>query len=157
MSGDYYKNLPKKRMAVGMLFFNVNNELLIVKPGYKDWWSIPGGVVEQDESPRVGCIREVKEEIGLDVTPLDLLCVDWTSPMPEKGDAVQVIFYGGILNDAQISAIKLAPEEIIDYCFMPVDDAVPKLGDKLRRRVPKCIEALKSGISVYLEDGELVL
>lgn len=72
MSEEYYKTLPKKRMAVGVLFFNSNNELLIVKPSYKSGWSIPGGVIEQDESPRMGFIREVKEEIGLDVEPLDL-------------------------------------------------------------------------------------
>lgn len=81
MSENYYKNLPKKRMGAGALFFNENNEMLVVKPTYKDHWSIPGGVVEENESPRIACIREVKEEIGLEIRELKFLCVDWTSPV----------------------------------------------------------------------------
>ena len=40
---DYYKNLPRKRMGSGALFFNSKDEALIVKPNYKDHWEIPGG------------------------------------------------------------------------------------------------------------------
>jgi ADP-ribose pyrophosphatase YjhB (NUDIX family) len=48
---NYIKNLPKKRMASGVVFFNEAGEILVVKPGYKDHWSVPGGVIEKDESP----------------------------------------------------------------------------------------------------------
>ena len=57
MSEDYYKNLPKKRMAAGALIFNNQEEILFVKPGYKDHWSIPGGVIEKNESPKAACLR----------------------------------------------------------------------------------------------------
>lgn len=49
---DYLKTLPRKRMACGVLIFNEKNELLIVKNSYKDYWSIPGGVIEENESPQ---------------------------------------------------------------------------------------------------------
>lgn len=61
MGNQYYKGLPKKRMGVGALFLNDKNEILIVKPSYKDHWSVPGGVVDENESPRQACIREVKK------------------------------------------------------------------------------------------------
>ena len=32
-----------------------------------DMWLVPGGHIELDETPEVACIREVKEEVGLDV------------------------------------------------------------------------------------------
>jgi hypothetical protein len=38
-------------MAAGALFFNHRDEILILKPTYRDDWLIPGGVVELDESP----------------------------------------------------------------------------------------------------------
>jgi len=77
MSDDYYKNLPKKRMGVGVLIFNDKEEVLIVKTSYKDHWSIAGGVVEEKESPKETLIREVKEEIGLDLKEVKFLSVDY--------------------------------------------------------------------------------
>jgi len=74
---EYYKTLPKKRAAVGALIFNHSDQLLIVKPNYRDRWLIPGGVVEENESPRAGCAREIKEELSLDLVVNDLVCVDY--------------------------------------------------------------------------------
>ena len=78
LSGRRYLNkLPKKRMGAGCLFFNHEGKILILKPTYKDNWLLPGGVIEANESPRQACIREVKEETGIDCQPTRLLCVDY--------------------------------------------------------------------------------
>ncbi|MCX6716561.1 MAG: NUDIX hydrolase [Candidatus Taylorbacteria bacterium] len=75
MTNDYYKNLPKKRMGAGAIFLNEKDEILIVKPSYKDFWSMAGGVVEKNESPKDACIREVKEEIGINLKEAKLTTV----------------------------------------------------------------------------------
>jgi len=52
-----------------------NGELLLIhrqKPG-RDYYILPGGAVELDESFEEACIREVKEETGLDVLGLQLV------------------------------------------------------------------------------------
>jgi len=52
-----------------------NGELLLIhrqKPG-RDYYILPGGGVELDESFEEACIREVKEETGLDVLGLQLV------------------------------------------------------------------------------------
>ena len=52
-----------------------NNALLVIhrqKPG-QDYYILPGGGVELDESFQEACIREVKEETGLDVLHLQLV------------------------------------------------------------------------------------
>ena len=56
---NYYQRFSKKRIGAGVLLFNENNELLIVKPIYKNYWSIPGGVIDKNETPKNGCIREM--------------------------------------------------------------------------------------------------
>ncbi len=33
-----YEQLPKKRMAAGALFLNERQEILIVKPAYREFW-----------------------------------------------------------------------------------------------------------------------
>ena len=39
----------------------------------KGYWSLPGGVLEIGETLEQGVIREVREETGLEVTPVSML------------------------------------------------------------------------------------
>ena len=48
---EYAALLPKKQVGVAVLLFNSKNELLIVKPDYREGWLVPGGVTDEDESP----------------------------------------------------------------------------------------------------------
>jgi 8-oxo-dGTP diphosphatase len=38
-------------------------------------WDVPGGHVEPGESPLACIVREMKEEMGLDLSDFDLFCV----------------------------------------------------------------------------------
>lgn len=143
-----------KRIAAGALFFDARGELLLVKPTYLDHWSIPGGVVEADESPRDGCAREVREELGLDLPIGRLIAVDYTSADGRSDDSLQFLFDGGTLGDAHVAAIRLPVEELAAFCFLPRADAVARLGaGKLARRMPVCLAAYDAGRTVYLHDG----
>lgn len=65
-------------VAVAALIVNDKNEILIIKRGSepgKGLWSIPGGVVELGEHLHQALRREVKEETGLEILPLELLDV----------------------------------------------------------------------------------
>ena len=72
-----HKQLPKTRMAAGVLLYDEDGRLLIVKPSYRHNWLVPGGIVENNESPWIAAQREVREEIGLAVSKLRLLVIDW--------------------------------------------------------------------------------
>jgi ADP-ribose pyrophosphatase YjhB (NUDIX family) len=43
---------------------------------YAGRWDIPGGFLEEGEHPLAGLVRELKEETGLDVQPLDLFAIE---------------------------------------------------------------------------------
>ena len=74
--------------AAAALFTNPAGQVLLVKPNYRDHWSLPGGILEHGEPPHEGCRREVKEELGLDITPGRLLVVGWAGPdgVPAQAD-----------------------------------------------------------------------
>lgn len=154
---EYYKSLAKKRMAAGVLFLNQQGEILLVNPVYKDRWEIPGGVVEQNESPKAAAEREVKEELGLDVALAELLCVDYVADHEERGDNLQFIFFGGELSAEQINSIRLQQGELKEFRFFDPEKFESgkleiKIGDKLRFRIARALEALKNQKMVYIEN-----
>jgi 8-oxo-dGTP diphosphatase len=149
----YLSSLPTKRMAVGVLFRDRSERVLIVHPTYRPEWLVPGGSVERNESPRYACIREVYEELGLSVSIGRLLCVDYRPHEGQKSESVHFIFDGGVLHDVQISAILLPPDELQEYAFVSMQEAVSKIDIHLARRLRLACTALQSGRMTYAEDG----
>lgn len=151
---EYFSKLYKLPMAVGILLFNNENKVLLLKPTYRDGWLIPGGMVEDSESPMVALKREIKEELGLDLPVGNLLCIDYKSKteLADFDDAsLQVIFDGGVISDGDI---KLDLDEHNELGFYSMEEAVAKCTPKLAKRLPFCFKAKKNGQSVYLENGE---
>lgn len=148
----YLNRLPKKRMGAGCLFFDEQGKMLILKPIYKNHWLLPGGVVENNESPRQACIREVKEEIGLDRQPIRLLCIDYVSDRIHQIESVQFVFLGGIISHE--TQIYLPEAEISTYQFLEPSMALSMLGVRSQRRLEQCLAHLDDPIVVYLENGE---
>lgn len=56
---------------------------------YRGLWDLPGGFLEEGEDPIAALQRELREETGLAIEPLDFLgaYVDWYGP--ERGEGVQ--------------------------------------------------------------------
>jgi 8-oxo-dGTP diphosphatase len=152
---NYYQTLPRKRLAASALFHDEGGNLLIVKPTYRSYWLLPGGSVEENESPRATCIREVKEELDIDVSSVKLLGIDYLSQENEETECLQFAFYCGMLSTAQIHTIKLPSTELNDYCFLPPEKILPILSPKLARGLPYYLEALRKNTIVYLEDGKI--
>ena len=157
MSDRAYQNsLPKKRMGAGALIFDENGRFLLVNPTYKEPWEVPGGVVEANESPAQACVREVREELGLDIELKRLLLVDYLSDSPKKMEALMFIFQGPTLTSAEIEAIQLQAEELSEYRFCTIDEAVGLLNHRLGRRVRRSLAVAVENEPVYVEDQEAV-
>jgi len=154
----YYDSLAKKPIGAGVLFFNQKEELLIVKPWYKNYWSIPGGAVDQNESPQQAVEREVEEEIGLKVKIKNLTCVDYVinQKMGKKADSIQFLFNGGVLSKNQIGKIKIDNVEITEYQFLEIERVLPKLGKIFRKRLKKALATLVKKEIIYLENGKFI-
>lgn len=63
---------------VSLLLIARENKFLLLKRSegehnYSGFWGLPGGGVEQNETPTDAVIREVKEEMGLEISNMRLL------------------------------------------------------------------------------------
>jgi len=152
----YQQTLPRKRVAAGCLLFDASGRLLIVNPTYKDGWEIPGGVVEANESPLDGCVREMREELGIEWRPRGLLCVNFAAETAQRTESLNFIFDGGVLPEEIIAAIRLPAKELAEHRFLEPDEALGLLKRRLRKRVAECLALRSSGITIYLEEEEPV-
>lgn len=155
---EYLKQLPKKFMAAGALLFNDAGELLVLYPSYKEMWEIPGGIVEENESPREAVEREVKEELGLILKVKELLVCDYWHTTDEKPDNLQFIFHGGVLSSDQINSIELDTRELGSFEFVNVSNSevLNELSkrERLGSRLVLALQALESKESYYLENAQ---
>jgi 8-oxo-dGTP diphosphatase len=62
LAGDYTATLPRKRMGSGVLFRDATDRVLLVEPTYKDYWELPGGAVDDDESPHDAARRGARSQ-----------------------------------------------------------------------------------------------
>lgn len=67
----------KEIIAVGIALINEQNQILIARrPAHKALplkWEFPGGKVEKNESFEACIIREIKEELNLDIVPINYI------------------------------------------------------------------------------------
>jgi 8-oxo-dGTP diphosphatase len=137
--------------AAGALFVDDGGRVLVVEPVYKPEWEIPGGRVEAGETPRAACVRELAEELSLDLEPGPLLVVDWA---PREGrDRVLFVFDGGTLTAEQLAAVTLPPDELASWAFVAPADLGSRLAPWLVRRVVAALDAKAAGTTRYLEYG----
>lgn len=151
---EYHRTLPAKRMAAGAVIRNQTGEILLVEPSYKQQWEIPGGVVESNESPLVAAIRELKEELNLDLDPQDLalLSIDYLHETDSRTEALMILFLAPTLTDHQIAALAVAEDELRSCAFLPPEKAAQALGPVVGNRLLRALEAINSTSVVYWED-----
>jgi len=146
---SWYASLPTLYGTAAALITSPDDEVLLVKPNYRDYWSLPGGILEEAEAPEAGCAREVLEEIGLDRPAGPLLAVHWIAPHGERPKPLLAfIFDGGVLDD--FSGIVLQESELDDFRLVPPSELGAYLPPHMAPRVAGALQARESGIPVYL-------
>jgi len=145
----WYASLATMYGTAAALITSPAGEVLLVKPNYRELWSLPGGILEDAEPPEEGCTREVLEEIGLDLAMGPLLALHWIAPSGLRPKPmVAFVFDGGVLSD--FSQIVLQEEEIDEFRLVPPPELAEYLPAHMTSRVAGAIGARETGIPVYL-------
>ncbi|WP_321289745.1 NUDIX hydrolase [uncultured Sunxiuqinia sp.] len=80
-------------------------EILLIRRGidpFNDHWALPGGFMEMDEVLEEACIREVKEETGLELEKVEQFRVYDKVDRDPRGRTLSVIHYGFVGKDAMV-------------------------------------------------------
>lgn len=129
MRGCHYKMEDKFMRHRSMALVIRNQRILMEKLFYGDryFYSIPGGGIEENETPEEAAIRELKEETGLDGTIVKKLAVTYA----RNDGSEEHVFEVGVPDD-QEPIIGYDPEEPLDnqpikeVCWMKLDELSEK-------------------------------
>ncbi|MFF0744708.1 NUDIX domain-containing protein [Streptomyces sp. NPDC004111] len=141
-------------LAAGVLLFDAQDRVLLVDPTYKPGWEFPGGVVESGEAPARAGVREVAEEIGIQLDRVPrLLVVDWEPPRPPAFGGLRMLFDGGRLNGDEARQVLLPGPELREWRFVTEEAAAGMLPPERYERLRWALRARERGTVLNLEAG----
>jgi 8-oxo-dGTP diphosphatase len=141
----------RKRVAAKVVMRDQTGRILLVNPTYKEYWDLPGGMVEANEPPRVAAEREIAEELGFQAQIGHLLGIDWIGAHGPWDDHLVFTFDGGTLIDAAIKELRIVDNEISEFCFFLARDASRLLRRDVAQRLMRAVDSLETEQVCYME------
>lgn len=131
------KNYPE--VTVGALILNKKGDVLLVRS--PKWLggklSVPGGHINYCEKAYDAIVREVKEEVGIKVKPVELLAVQDVILPEEFYDHSKHFIFLDFLCEAITDDVKVDRKEISEYIWVNPEEALSMDIEKYTRRLIK--------------------
>jgi ADP-ribose pyrophosphatase YjhB (NUDIX family) len=128
--GQRAVRLATPNFTVGALGLITNDgtHLLMVRPTYRDGWMPPGGLLQRGETPAEAVVREVREELGVEVefAPYHRVSIDVDR---------QVVTFVSVGVVPEGTAFVPQTPELSDACWFSVD-ALPPMPSDFTEGVP---------------------
>jgi 8-oxo-dGTP diphosphatase len=150
-TATWFATLSKVALSANALLRDPEGRIALCRNTYRDGWSLPGGVVDDNEPPAAACARELAEELGFEaVRPGRLVAVQWAQRAQDSPvHFLSLTFDMGTCADP--GALRMQEEEIAEIGFFPLDalpeDTRPFIAHRLR-----AIRDAAPGSVVYLEE-----
>ncbi len=119
----------------------INNKYLVIKrtaikrgkPNmFPEYWDIPGGMVEEIETPEEAAIRETKEEVNLDIKVKEILHQDSNYDKEKNITFKRIVYKGVLLKNQGENNIVLQKDEHSEYKLINNLNEVNKVVDYLK-------------------------
>ncbi len=99
-----------------------DNKVLLIKKKNNNWFELPGGTIENNESPEQTAMREMREEICCDV---EIFSLYEEKEFEHKGKFYHGTWFFGKISEGQIPIIG-EPEEYSELSFIPLEQLSEK-------------------------------
>lgn len=117
--------------------------LLLVRQVYRSRWGLPGGLLERGEDPAAAVVREVKEEVGLDVDVVGEPAV----VVDARARRVDVVFRGRPRGPVPATELVSRSPEIVEVRWHPSDD-LPELQEEAAEALVTLARSATGGLAM---------
>jgi 8-oxo-dGTP diphosphatase len=155
---QYLAERARNITSSAVMYFDGAGRILMIRNAMSGNWQLPGGGRDQGESPWQAVQREVREEIGWDITDEKprLLAVGWVpverTDDPDDTEDCQILFRLQVPDP--MPAIVLSGEHT-EAKLLTVDQWQKELSPRKAARLRMLSDADGAGDTVYL-DGQTV-
>jgi 8-oxo-dGTP pyrophosphatase MutT (NUDIX family) len=110
---EWIKTQPQALIASCVVIYDHQGRILLLRygpgqPNAGNWW-LPGGMLDQGEDPWTAAQREMREETGVELSPVPrLIGIDHRVDVGGTGPVLDCFFHGGTLEEEAL--IRLSPE-----------------------------------------------
>ena len=114
------------RLVSKVMICNDDKQVLMAKVErghFRGYWTLPGGYMDHNEHPTVGCVREAKEELGLEIELLDIEPIVTQNIFTDEGISFVSFTYRALWN-GNPSQLEILDEEISEVRWFGFDEAV---------------------------------
>ena len=134
-SARFLATLPRKVVSAATVTCDAAGRLLVVFDSFRGHWTIPGGIVDADEDPRLAAVRETWEEAGVRVGAGPLLGV-FAASWPDR----LMLAYEGRPQEADPRPDPVHTHEVSEARFVDLDDALRLLNPRAAEQVRRCLD-----------------
>jgi 8-oxo-dGTP diphosphatase len=75
-------------------------------------WELPGGRLNENEDPKVGLAREIREELGVEIVVEDVVYITQFFQYSENRNALMIAYEAKLQNET--TELTLAPDEVAE-------------------------------------------
>ncbi|MNH58569.1 RNA pyrophosphohydrolase [compost metagenome] len=138
-------SFDKRVASASVILEDATGKVLIVKAHYKDYWTFPGGMLDDGESPKQAAIREVFEEVGIELDE-SAVTFGWVASRTSRQLMTYQFVFKATLSERDKLKIALQSSEIEESRLVSRDDV--RANDI---RYGKVITNWADGVNGYIE------
>lgn len=114
---DVLASKHKRAASASVIIEDTRGRLLVVKAHYKPYWSLPGGFIDEGDTPREAAVREVSEETGIELDASNLEFAAFIDRISDVADTYLFVFRVIDPVDPDIKIV-LQSDEIAEYSWV---------------------------------------
>ncbi|MFW9777705.1 MAG: NUDIX domain-containing protein [Candidatus Heimdallarchaeota archaeon] len=114
-----------------------------LNPPYQGLWALPGGMVEKNERIEEALVREMKEEVGVEVMPLEILGLFSDPGRDPRGRVISTVFICDFEGELR------AGSDAAEFRKCPVSKALTSELAFDHQLILQCYEAWQHGGGTY--------